>query len=727
LIANFSPLLLNISCNTQFAFETQLNASIQLKNFVSQYWKFGTNESVNKSLCFEDNEKILAIPPEDKQFIRANILDALACCIKSEKLSKQLNQVIYKIGKLEFSSIWKDIFLTKIVEFFKSMEESKIYAGVIAFFQISKIYEFESGDYKVDYNTAIDLLNPYLISFLNNLYTNLGNSHAAFIYYKILKIFFKSIQLGASKQLFQEKNFETWNTFIIAAIRFPLSPELLQKTEKTEEIKLLNKNIFWKLKKLCFQLIYRIYHKYGNSENLENESLKPFCLLINSIYIRVYYEVSLEVMGISKLQYVSEFIMCIIYKLISHMITRNHMVAEIESQLEIILKDYLVQNVMMTLQDFDLWKEDPKTYIMKQFDITESYYNLRYSVCQFVKTICSYKKKNEKGKYIKKPVYFDVVYKYLISILEIYDSQVLSGNSPDVRIKEGVLYIIQSIANNVIVQSSDSIEKLIEVFVMKEFDSTYGILRERACSFIESFEEFKFTNSLLLQEITKKICFILDNETGLPVKVMAAISAPVLLKNDGIKELLNDHVPKLLEIYLNLINTIDLEEILEGLEAIISRFNHRVKDYAVALTVELVKIFNRLIKEEEGDEDKGEKALVEDGVLRTLLKIIELFVNDEAIFQKIEEIVDPIITWGLNVENLDKIDDIFDIIDVIVRKGNKISPKSWNYFTEIISTAAGSDEDLKQFHKDHPGVEYEGLGFDNISDIIPILCNYVTK
>ncbi len=682
---------------------------------------------MNKSLCFEDGENILIIPQEDKQYLRSHILDALVFSIKSEKLVKQLNQVIYKMAKLEFRTVWKEEFMTKIIEYFKSMDDSKIYAGVIAFFQISKIFEFESGDYKSDYNTSLEHINAYLISFLNNLYSTLSNSHAAYIYFKILKIFFKSIQLGASKILFEEKNFESWNMFTIAAIRFSLAPELVQKTEKTDEISLLNKNIFWKLKRLCFQIIYRIYHKYGNPENLEHENLKPFCKLIHNVYLKVYYEISLEVLGISKLQFVSDYIMCIIYKIFSHMITRDHMILEIESKLEIILKEYLVQNVMMTLQDFDLWKEDPKTYILKQFDITESYYNLRYSVCQFVKTICSYKKKNEKGKYIRKPVYFETVYKYLLSILEIYESQVLGGNSPDVRIKEGVLYIIQSISNIVIKQSPDSIEKLIEIFILKEFDSHYGIMRERACSFIEGFEEYKFTNNYMLQEITKKICFILDNETSLPVKVMASITAPILLKNEGIKELLNDHVPKLLEIYLNLINTIDLEEILEGLEAIITRFNHKVKDYAVALTVELVKIFHRLTKEEENEDDKGEKALVEDGVLRTLLKIIELFVNDDAIFAKIEEIVDPIITWGLKEENLDKIDDILDIIDVIVKKGKRISPKTWSYFTDIIFTVTGSEEDLQQFNKEHPGIEYEGLGFDNITDIIPILSNYVTK
>ena len=113
--------------------------------------------------------------------------------------------------------------------------------------------------------------------------------------------------------------------------------------------------------------------------------------------------------------------------------------------------------------------------------------------------------------------------------------------------------------------------------------------------------------------------------------------------------------------------------------------------------------------------------------LRNTPQKVQLFVNDDAIFPKIEEIVDPIITWGLKEENLDKIDDILDIIDVIVKKGKRIYPKTWSYFTDIIFTVTGSEEDLQQFNKEHPGIEYEGLGFDNITDIIPILSNYVTK
>jgi hypothetical protein len=310
--------------------------------------------------------------------------------------------------------------------------------------------------------------------------------------------------------------------------------------------------------------------------------------------------------------------------------------------------------------------------------------------------------------------------------LEIYEDQVSKGIEVDVRIKESVLYILQSIAPNIIKSSKDKIEQVIQLFVLKEFESKFGFLRERACTFIECFENYKYTNITLLHEITKKICLILSQETELPVKVMAAIATPILLKNEGVKELLADYVPKLLEIYLNLINTIDLEEILDGLELIISRFNYAVKDYAVALTFELVKIFKRLSQSEE-DDPKGEQLMVVEGVLRTLLKIIELFINNEEIYNQIESSINEIIIWGLNPENFEKFDDTIDIIQIILKKANKISNSTWSYFPELIFSLIGNEEEKKEFKMKYPESEYEGLGYENIQDIVPVLCQYIVK
>ena len=79
----FAPLLLEICCdiNKKYSSEIELNAAIQLKNYINSYWKFTNNESYNKSLIFDD-EKIIIISDEDKNYIRNNIIDSLIYIIE---------------------------------------------------------------------------------------------------------------------------------------------------------------------------------------------------------------------------------------------------------------------------------------------------------------------------------------------------------------------------------------------------------------------------------------------------------------------------------------------------------------------------------------------------------------------------------------------------------------------------------------------------------------------
>jgi hypothetical protein len=64
-----------------------------------------------------------------------------------------------------------------------------------------------------------------------------------------------------------------------------------------------------------------------------------------------------------------------------------------------------------------------------------------------VKSICSFKRKNEDGK--RFPAFFHVFYKYFIDILKIYDEQKAKGQVPDLRIKEAVFEILHTISEQI--------------------------------------------------------------------------------------------------------------------------------------------------------------------------------------------------------------------------------------------------------------------------------------
>ena len=80
-LPNYSPLLLSIACNfnKEFPEEICLNAAIQLKNYISSYWK----NTINNNNINNDPEDII-INDEDKNNLRIRILDAVIYVIEIE-------------------------------------------------------------------------------------------------------------------------------------------------------------------------------------------------------------------------------------------------------------------------------------------------------------------------------------------------------------------------------------------------------------------------------------------------------------------------------------------------------------------------------------------------------------------------------------------------------------------------------------------------------------------
>ena len=189
----FVCLLLEIAVNIKkaFASEIELNAAIQLKNFVMSNWKFTTNHTYNKSLVFDDEEEIIIISDEDKLYIKNNIIDAVIYAVNTEnaKVLKQLSQTIKKILKFDFESNWKETYFNKIISCFQSGNDKNVYAGIILLHQVSKLYEFETKENIAIYSKELEKVNQFLLVFLNQC-ANLNDPIQAQFTFKILKIYF---------------------------------------------------------------------------------------------------------------------------------------------------------------------------------------------------------------------------------------------------------------------------------------------------------------------------------------------------------------------------------------------------------------------------------------------------------------------------------------------------------------------------------------------------------
>lgn len=345
--------MLKIAGTNTNKLEISQNAAIQLKNYINFYWKYGNNQQVNESLRFGEDELILVITEEDKQIIRDNIIDALSQ-IKHKLVEKQINQCLKKIIRNDFPNKWVNV-IEQIKNLFESEEEEKIFTGIKIFLQFSKVYEFEGHKIKLPYNSALEYLNNYFLKFLDMLLPNLNNEKSAYIILKIIKIFAKSIQVNISPIFVDKTNFENWIKAIFICAEFKIPEEFSTKTNDIVKIAENNKSLFWKLKFNAFTVILRIYQKYGFKDSMEFKKNKVFVKRIEAEYTKLFFDLSISTLYKSSSEFVSVKVLCLVYKILSMAISREHMISEFEKHLGRILKDFIIQNIFLTEEDIECY------------------------------------------------------------------------------------------------------------------------------------------------------------------------------------------------------------------------------------------------------------------------------------------------------------------------------------------------------------------------------------
>jgi len=442
-------LLLQISADPKNAFEIQQNAAIQLKNFV-KLWKFTEDTNINLTLKYEEDEKIIIIPEQDKAFLRNNIFEAFLTN-ENKLIRKQYSECIKKIAKYEMKNKFKFI-IDKIIGCFESGIDDKIFAGIIIFYNIAKVFSFESGDLKDPYMQAFYKTHDYLINFIPGLLENFENEKACLIIYYIIKTYFLSSTLTLDSIILKAENVEKWLSVLIAILEKKYSGDLIKKTEKPEEIKILSENVYWKIKCYCMKIFNNFYSKYSYVGRIQNDSKAEFANIIRNKFAEKFFNVYLKVLYESKEDFIPDLLGGYIFRFFSELLSNAHLINKIEEYLDTILKEFLIQSVFMKMEEIELWKTDVKSYLLKNFNFLEGFKSRRNNAMKFANELCRHKRKIEGANANKKekiPLYFDTVYKFFVNVLEVYDDQIKNNKPTDFRIKEAVLYIVENVCASI--------------------------------------------------------------------------------------------------------------------------------------------------------------------------------------------------------------------------------------------------------------------------------------
>ena len=727
-LPSYSPLLLNISCNFNniYSSEVSLNAAIQLKNYVKSYWKNDAKEiKIN-------NEDIIIINQEDKSYIRNKLLEAIIYIIEIENktILKQYNQCIQTILKYDFKKNLtenKD-FINKIIACLSSKNLKQIYAGIILFGQLSKIFEFDNEESQKLYNDELIKVNNYLLLSLYEC-KNINEITQANFAYKIIKIFFRGFQ-GAVPELFiQENIFEKWINFIVNIIKTPIDENNINKGENQR------KNIFYKLKRVCYQTVTRIIQKY--SRYLSKKEQTPFEKMINDKYIKVFFDLykTIFINQFNNKIFIDDYGKTCIYNFFSTLMDNkefNHNIIElfIKDENNILLNN-IINDCVLTYQDLELWHNDPKKYLAEKMEIMNDFLTKRYNSCKLFISLWKYKDK-QSGKYIYYQTLYDFLCKVLINEtnnINIEKQNLLNNlnNKPYYLIynqinfclrKESILYIIKSNFYYVLKFSRNTFEDFVEKIIYPEFGSSCAFLREQACNFIKEFRGYEYTNKILIENITKGLSYLMQNDPVLQVRFESAMALSSILKQKYVKDLLKGNILPLLKIYIKLMEETDLEEIMNSLQEVVQIFTEESKTYIVHLSEYLNKYFNNLVNNisnnEEEEQNEISKYSLINNIINTFCNFIHYFVNDEEIYPKIESYIDNLIHFCINIYPDDKLEDGIGLMKEILTNCKKLPNHILKFFIPIINIIIEEkDSDL--------------YGNENISNITQIICYYISK
>jgi hypothetical protein len=242
---------------------------------------------------------------------------------------------------------------------------------------------------------------------------------------------------------------EKWMKVLIYILEKKYSGDLIKKTNISSEIKFLEKNIYWKIKIYSIKIFSIAYYKHSHKSKAKDQKLKDYSNLITNVYAEKFFDVSLNALFASKAEFISDALGCAIYKFFADIVSKNHLIEKIEVNLETILKDYIIRSAFLRKEDIELWKHDIKDFIMKEFDIVEWFESERQGALKFLKELSIYRRKVNKKKQ-KFPAYFEIIFKFLVTVLETYQNQVKTGHNPDFRIKEATLYLIENLDEQII-------------------------------------------------------------------------------------------------------------------------------------------------------------------------------------------------------------------------------------------------------------------------------------
>lgn len=673
----YSGALLQVVAAPDVQLPLKQAASIHLKSLTWAHW----NADLERAA--------FTLSDADKQVIRTNIVEVV---IHSPPLIRsQLVLCLENIVSSDYPNAWPEL-LPKVISLLASRDAASTLGALEVLHVIVGKYEYIPAGKKrrQPLQAVVEATFPIVLQ----LFQNLGNvqtveSHR--MQHVIIRIFNSACNLGVPPHLLNQAVFMPWMNALLQALQRPV-PE-----GQPEDLDVRKRWPFWKCKKWAARAFTRLFQRYGDPSNVDAPADKAFSIAFYETYSVRLLEAFLTVLSERRGGggYLPDKLCQQALQYIDQAVRARNTYTALKPHFDAFFREIIFPLICLTEDDLELWESDPQEYIRRESDVVEEYYNPHSEALNIVVDIVSLRGKNHLAQLMH----------YIVSILMRYVQS--PPEQRNYREKDGALQVIGHLSGPLLKRKeyAGSLEQMMVVHVLPEFQNPNGYLRSRACWIFSEYYEIDYENPAnFLAGLAATVTCMRDPE--LPVRVQAGLAMRNLVRAELAKAELQKVLPELLQEFLKMMNEVEHDELVSSLEGLIDEFKDSMAPYALSLCSQLVGVFMRAATS--GDEESETSAVTACECLNTIMTLLGGIKDRQDLWDQLEVVLLPLLHKIASGDLMDYFDDGLKILTYITYYSQTISPQVWQLFPLLCQA-------------------FDKFAFDFLNDLMYPLDNYISR
>jgi importin-7 len=535
------------------------------------------------------------IEPSDKESLRRSLIQCLSLSMP-DLIRSQYEEIAQNVIKFDYP--WDDFGL-EIKQSISTSNINTIHGGLLMLYQASKKYKVDMSNQRTHLLNLINEFFPVLIAILRELISAVDKEFRCILI--VLQIYWNCFYLELPSYHAQPFQLGEWIACFRDVLLMPLgSLETLPVDNPAQREKAPE----WLCKKWSIQIILRFFTRYFNKKFLRDQNL-VIHEYFQTEWAFEFYKIVISNIIARNQGYIEDSVLNFYIKYISQAVKLDIILKNISFDvIKALLIDISLPLLSRTPKDEELWNSDPIEFIRKEGELSESYYSIKSSAIDLIITLC------QRG-------YFYPFFDYLVKTLQ---------QNFDLLVKERTLLALGCISDIVLKspKAKSEIEQVLYT-LLPDFNHQIGFIRSRIACLFSKYGQIDYKNLPNQYEIFESMCKLMT-DPELPVRYTACINLRRILHWGISKSKLPQEINKLLEIFIQLINEIDSEDLVESLQTIIDLFPEEIKPYGLKLCEYLIESFES--RKKTSSESPEEVSSTATCTLNTICKIIEMFHDD---------------------------------------------------------------------------------------------------